>query len=142
MRFGATVTVADVDSDEETTYQLVGPYEADITKKKISVQSPLGRALIGKDLIGASVGASPFVGIGVRHLSNGTTGNYDFRTDQYLYLPVGLTVRTSPAPIAMRASSPRRTATSTRSRSIPTVTGRSTSSTPPPSRSPTSRSTG
>ncbi len=48
VRFGATVTVADVDNDEETTYQLVGPYEADLAKKKISVQSPLGRALIGK----------------------------------------------------------------------------------------------
>ena len=48
VRFGASVTVADVDTDEETTYQIVGPYEADINKKKISVQSPLGRALIGK----------------------------------------------------------------------------------------------
>jgi transcription elongation factor GreA len=50
VRFGATVTVADVDSDEEITYQLVGPYEADLAKKKISVQSPLGRALIGKTI--------------------------------------------------------------------------------------------
>lgn len=48
VRFGAKVTVADVDNDEETTYQLVGPYEADLKKHKISVQSPLGRALIGK----------------------------------------------------------------------------------------------
>ena len=48
VRFGASVTVADVESDEETTYQLVGPYEADLKKNKISVQSPLGRALIGK----------------------------------------------------------------------------------------------
>lgn len=48
VRFGASVTVADVDTDEETTYQLVGPYEADLKKNKISVQSPLGRALIGK----------------------------------------------------------------------------------------------
>ena len=48
VRFGAYVTLADVDTDEESTYQVVGPYEADITKKKISVQSPLGRALIGK----------------------------------------------------------------------------------------------
>ncbi len=48
VRFGASVTVADVDSDEEITYQLVGPYEADLKKHKISVQSPLGRALIGK----------------------------------------------------------------------------------------------
>ena len=48
VRFGASVTVADVDSDDEITYQLVGPYEADLKKNKISVQSPLGRALIGK----------------------------------------------------------------------------------------------
>ena len=48
VRFGAKVTVSDVDSDEEITYQLVGPYEADLKKHKISVQSPLGRALIGK----------------------------------------------------------------------------------------------
>lgn len=48
IRFGASVTVADVESDEETTYQLVGPYETDLKKNKISVQSPLGRALIGK----------------------------------------------------------------------------------------------
>jgi transcription elongation factor GreA len=48
VRFGAHVTLADLDTDEESTYQVVGPYEADITKKKISVQSPLGRALIGK----------------------------------------------------------------------------------------------
>jgi transcription elongation factor GreA len=48
VRFGASVTVADVDTDEEITYLLVGPYEADIKKKKVSVQSPLGRALIGK----------------------------------------------------------------------------------------------
>jgi transcription elongation factor GreA len=48
VRFGAYVTLADVDTDEEITYQVVGPYEADLAKKKISVQSPLGRALIGK----------------------------------------------------------------------------------------------
>jgi transcription elongation factor GreA len=48
IRFGASVTVADVETDEETTYQLVGPYETDLKKNKISVQSPLGRALIGK----------------------------------------------------------------------------------------------
>jgi transcription elongation factor GreA len=48
VRFGASVTVSDVDSDDEITYQLVGPYEADLKKNKISVQSPLGRALIGK----------------------------------------------------------------------------------------------
>ena len=57
-----------------------------------------GRMLLGRDLLGANVAASPFIGVGLRHLSNGTTGNYDFRTDEYLYLPVGLTLRTAPAP--------------------------------------------
>jgi len=50
VRFGATVTVADIETDEETTYQLVGPYEADLKKHKISAQSPFGRALIGKTI--------------------------------------------------------------------------------------------
>lgn len=50
VRFGASVSVADVDTDEETTYQIVGAYEADLKKKKISIQSPLGRALIGKTI--------------------------------------------------------------------------------------------
>ena len=50
VRFGATVTVADIETDEETTYQLVGPYEADLKKHQISVQSPFGRALIGAKL--------------------------------------------------------------------------------------------
>jgi transcription elongation factor GreA len=53
-RFGAYVKLADDDTDDQITYQLVGPYEADLAKKKISVQSPLGRALIGKT-IGDSV---------------------------------------------------------------------------------------
>jgi transcription elongation factor GreA len=48
VRFGAYVTLADVDTDEEITYQVVGPYEADLAKKKISVQSPIGKAMIGK----------------------------------------------------------------------------------------------
>ena len=48
VKFGATVTFADEDTDEETTYQIVGPYEADLAKIRISVQSPIARALIGK----------------------------------------------------------------------------------------------
>lgn len=47
--FGATVDVVDVDTDKETTYILVGPDEADLEKGLISVTSPLGRALIGKE---------------------------------------------------------------------------------------------
>ena len=47
--FGATVTIADEDSGDETTYQIVGEDEADLKFGKISVLSPISRALIGKD---------------------------------------------------------------------------------------------
>lgn len=47
--FGATVSLEDVDTDEELTYQLVGTFEADIKLGKISVESPIGRALMGKE---------------------------------------------------------------------------------------------
>ena len=50
VKFGATVTVADEDTDEEVTYQIVGPYEADLAKKRISVQSPIARAMIGRSV--------------------------------------------------------------------------------------------
>jgi len=53
------------------------------------------RALVGKDFIGRILALSPETGLGVRHLSNGTTGVAGYRTDMYLYLPVGLTVRTT-----------------------------------------------
>lgn len=46
--FGATVVLADEDSGEEVTYQIVGDLEADIKQKLISVSSPFARALIGK----------------------------------------------------------------------------------------------
>ncbi|GMN89014.1 transcription elongation factor GreA [Francisella sciaenopsi] len=48
--FGATVTVMNVDSEEETTYQIVGEDEADIDNHKISVVAPLARALIKKEV--------------------------------------------------------------------------------------------
>lgn len=54
VRFGATVVVADEDTDEELTYQIVGTHEADINDGRLSVTSPLARALIGKT-IGDSV---------------------------------------------------------------------------------------
>ena len=50
IRFGATVSVADEDTNEEKTYQIVGDYEADIEKNKISLSSPLAKALIGKEV--------------------------------------------------------------------------------------------
>jgi len=46
--FGATVELEDMDSGEIATYQIVGEDEADIKDGKISVSSPIGRALIGK----------------------------------------------------------------------------------------------
>jgi len=46
--FGATVTVLDLDSDEESKYQIVGLEEADLKSGKISVTSPMARALIGR----------------------------------------------------------------------------------------------
>jgi transcription elongation factor GreA len=46
--FGATVTVKELNTDKEQRYTLVGQDEADIKEGKISVQSPVGRALIGK----------------------------------------------------------------------------------------------
>ena len=47
--FGKTVELRNIDSDENVTYQLVGPYESDPEDGKISVISPLGKALVGKD---------------------------------------------------------------------------------------------
>ncbi len=48
IKFGATVTLADEDTDEKTTYQIVGADEADIQSGLLSITSPLARALIGK----------------------------------------------------------------------------------------------
>ncbi len=48
VKFGATVTLADEDTDEKITYQIVGADESDIRAGLLSIQSPLARALIGK----------------------------------------------------------------------------------------------
>ncbi len=47
--FGATVTLADVETDEEKRYQIVGDLEADIKLGLIAISSPVARALIGKN---------------------------------------------------------------------------------------------
>jgi hypothetical protein len=56
-----------------------------------------GRTLVGKDFIAGNWGWSPDVGVGIRHLSNGIVGVGGYRTDDYLYLPVGITARTTVA---------------------------------------------
>ena len=48
--FGRTVLLYDVQTDKEITYQLVGPYESDPEKGRISIKSPLGRGLIGREI--------------------------------------------------------------------------------------------
>ena len=47
--FGTTVDIANVETDEQVTYQIVGDDEADIKQGKLSVSSPIARALIGKE---------------------------------------------------------------------------------------------
>lgn len=50
VKFGATVTVADEDTDEESVFQIVGQDESDIKAGLLSITSPLARALIGKSV--------------------------------------------------------------------------------------------
>lgn len=47
--FGATVELLNISTDEEVTYQIVGDLESDIEKSRISISSPIARALIGKE---------------------------------------------------------------------------------------------
>lgn len=57
VKFGASVVVADEETDEESTYIIVGVDEADLAKRRISYTSPVARALIGKS-VGDSVSVS------------------------------------------------------------------------------------
>lgn len=50
IKFGATVKMVDEETDEEKTYQIVGDQEADVKGGKISISSPIARALIGKSV--------------------------------------------------------------------------------------------
>jgi len=54
IKFGATVTLIDEDTEVEITYKFVGEFEADLEKNLLNIKSPLARALIGKD-VGDSV---------------------------------------------------------------------------------------
>lgn len=50
IKFGATVVVVDEDTEEKKTYQIVGDQEADVKSGRISISSPIARALIGKEV--------------------------------------------------------------------------------------------
>lgn len=49
IKFSATVTIVDEDTDEEKKFQIVGEYEADIERGLLNIKSPIARALIGKE---------------------------------------------------------------------------------------------
>lgn len=57
--FGATVTILDLEEEEQVTYQIVGIDEADVKSGKISIMSPIARSLIGKKLKDVVVVHSP-----------------------------------------------------------------------------------
>lgn len=48
--FGVTVDLLNIDTDDEVRYQIVGDYESDIKQNRISISSPIARALIGKEV--------------------------------------------------------------------------------------------
>jgi transcription elongation factor GreA len=50
VKFGATVSVVDEDTEDEARYQIVGDHEADVKSGKLSISSPLSRAMIGKEV--------------------------------------------------------------------------------------------
>lgn len=49
IRFGATVTYENIETEEQTTWKIVGEEEADFKLKKISIKSPIAKALLGKE---------------------------------------------------------------------------------------------
>ena len=49
VKFGATVTVVDEDTEDEARYQIVGEHEADVKQGRLSLTSPLARGMIGKE---------------------------------------------------------------------------------------------
>ena len=50
VKFGATITLMNLDTNEDSQYIIAGEYEADMTKKIISIRSPIARAMIGKEI--------------------------------------------------------------------------------------------
>lgn len=59
VKFGATVTIEDLESSETQTYVIVGEHEADIKRGRISIGAPVARALIGKEIGETVIVASP-----------------------------------------------------------------------------------
>ena len=57
--FGSTVTVVNLDDDAESTYQVVGDEESDIKVNKVSIYSPIARALVGKEVGDVAVVKTP-----------------------------------------------------------------------------------
>lgn len=57
--FGVTVELLNIDNDNEVTYQIVGDYESDIKKNRISISSPIARALIGKEVDDLAIVKAP-----------------------------------------------------------------------------------
>jgi transcription elongation factor GreA len=49
IKFGATVSIVDEDTEEEARYQIVGEHEADVKQGRVSITSPIARAMIGKE---------------------------------------------------------------------------------------------
>ena len=72
IKFGATIKVADEDTDEKSTYQVVGEHEANIKAGLLSVTSPMARAMIGKT-----------VGDSVEVTTPGGTKSYEIMTVKY-----------------------------------------------------------
>tara|TARA_Y100000994_G_C15404214_1_gene323025 strand:- start:124 stop:594 length:471 start_codon:yes stop_codon:yes gene_type:complete len=73
IKFSATVSIIDEETEEEKVYQIVGEPEASIENNKLNVKSPLARALIGKE-----------VGDSVEVKSPGGTKNYEITDIQYI----------------------------------------------------------
>ena len=71
VKFGATVTVVDEDTEEEARYQIVGEHEADVRSGRISLTSPLSRAMIGKEVRRRGRGEHPRRRQGVRNPQGG-----------------------------------------------------------------------
>ena len=73
VKFGATVVLIDEDTEEKKTYQIVGDQEADVKSGRISISSPIARALIGKEVgdaieVNAPGGARGYEVLKVRYI--------------------------------------------------------------------------